>query len=170
MPGNKKLTRLAFILLPLLLICFESFSQTTRSKFNRDSSQRISLTEFNQRVDRAVNLLQTKRLAEISDTDHINIMMCFNTIFMTPAKDNGPKIAELKNGDATLIMYAGKQRFSGGRYEQLLNLIENGEYFQDIEKVYPESRPNRGMGTFFPKLQMEIGGTPEAYALFTVSE
>ena len=63
--------------------------------FDPDSSKTISLTEFNHRVDRAIEVLQTKNLAQIADSDHVNIMMCLNTVFMTDSRPSFDSIQRL---------------------------------------------------------------------------
>ena len=169
MTTTLKTIHLALILL-ISLNSFKALGQSSKTQFNRDSSQTITLLKFNQRVDRAINLLKTKKLSKISDTDHINIMMCYNTIFMTNKNDPGHKLGELKDSTRTIIIYATLLRFSGGRYDELENLINGSKYFNKITKIYPDWQPNRGMGMYFPKLQMEIDGLPNAYAFFKVSE
>ena len=116
---------------------------------NLDEQKSISKMEFNQLVDSSTTLLKTKALSEISDTNHIMIMMCLNTIPM--ALDSN-----LNN------------RFTGGRYDTLIKWETNKKYTQDIIKVYPKWIPNRGMGYYFPKLKMELYGTPRLYAYFAV--
>ncbi|SFD24031.1 hypothetical protein SAMN05518672_1011206 [Chitinophaga sp. CF118] len=43
-------------------------------------------------------------------------------------------------------------------------------YTKDIITVYKEWIPNRGMGFYFPKLQMELYGTPMLYAIYNVTK
>lgn len=52
-----------------------AFGQEGKVDFDRDKQKRITLIEFNSRVDRATELLREKDLSLISDKDHINIMM-----------------------------------------------------------------------------------------------
>ena len=136
-----------------LLVTNKSFSQLSKVGFDRDSSQLISLTDFNHRVNRAIQLLETKKITAISDTDHVNIMMCLNTIIFTP-------ISHRIDGN----------RFTGHEYLRLEKIADKKNYVRDIIKVYPDYKFNRGMGYYFPSLKMELYGTPNAYALFEVSE
>lgn len=106
-----------------------------------DTIKSITLSQFDEIVDNSIELLQTKKLSEISDHDHINIMMALNTIFM--------------------------RDFKGGHYEQL-KVLADKKYVREIIKVYKEWIPNRGMGYYFPKLKMELYGTPQLYAIFDV--
>ena len=112
--------------------------------FNRDSSIHISLLAFDIQIDKCINLLKEKKLKEISDDEHIEIMMCLNTIFM--------------------------RDFKGGHYEQLIQISEEKKYTTDIIKVYPKWIPNRGMGFYFPDLNMELYGTPMLYAIYDVQK
>lgn len=118
-------------------------------KLDRDLQQTITLAVFDSLVDNSVKLLETKPLAEIGDTGHVGIMMSLNTIMM--AHDTSFAVI-----------------FKGGRYEKLLLLYEQKNYARDITKIYPEFGLNRGMGYFFPKLRMELYGTPMPYAWFHV--
>jgi hypothetical protein len=78
--------------------------------------------------------------------------MCLNTIFMIHKK------------------YSIEQVFIGGRYRELETVERKVNYGKDIVKVYPNWIPNRGMGYYFPKLKMELYGTPYRYAIFNVVE
>lgn len=142
-----------FIVLQFLIclfISFKSFGQTSSGKFNPDSSKSISLSEFNNLVNKSVTLLKTKKLSQISDLDHVNIMMCLNTIFMTTNKESF------------------QQRFSGGMYQRLVRISNNKSYTRNIIKVYPDWVENSGEGFYFLKLRMELYGTPRPYAIFKV--
>jgi hypothetical protein len=128
-------------------ITFESFTQNDtvyldKVPFNRDSSIKITQADFDQQIDDCIALLQTKPLQDISAEQHIQIMMCLNTIFM--------------------------RDFKGGHYNQL-KLLGDETYVPGITKVYKEWIPNRGMGFYFPTLQMELYGTPMLYAIYEVT-
>jgi hypothetical protein len=117
------------------------FSNTVFPPPPFDSYKSITLTAFDEIVNHSIELLQTKKLSEIADHDHINIMMALNTIFM--------------------------RDFLGGHYKQL-KVLADKKYVREITKVYKEWIPNRGMGFYFPKLKMELYGTPSLYAIFNV--
>ena len=128
---------------------FDSFTHNDtvfldKTPFNRDSSLSITLKEFDKQIDDCISWFQTKQLSDISDGQHVQIMMCLNTIFM--------------------------RHFKGGHYEQLKQISEDKNYTRDIIKVYSEWVPNRGMGFYFPKLQMELYGTPMRYAIYNVTK
>ena len=109
---------------------------------------------FNKLVDSCTLLLKTKRVHEITDSGHIDLMLCFNTIHFSNTFDPEKRRFEKK--------------FSGDRYDLLEKVIEDVDYLREIIKVYPEWIPNRGMGYFFPKLKMELAGTPRRYAVINV--
>ncbi len=119
------------------------------ASFNRDSLISVTLIEFDRLVDTSIDLLRTKHLSEISDLENRNIMMCLNTILMAH--------------DTSL-----ERRFAKGRYETLEQAAKEQKYTANIIKRYPEWTLNRGMGFYFPKLQMELYGTPSLYAWFQV--
>jgi hypothetical protein len=138
------------ILTVLLLSMATSFAQRTPN-FNRDSQRVISRPQFDQLVDTSTTLFNGHKLSEIPDSGHITIMMCLNPIFM--AHDS-----------------AFKKKFIGGRYENLEKMAAQKNYVRNIVKVYPKWVPNRGMGFYFPALQMELYGKPSLYACFYVKE
>lgn len=140
----------SIFLVALLFSVFMGVGQK-RSAVNRDKPQKIVRSKFDNLVDTSIVLLKNKKLSEISDSDHINIMMCLNTMFM--AQDH----------------YSGKPLYKGGRYDRLVDIIRKKDYTGGISKLYQYSY-NRGMGYYFPKLDMELYGTPHLYAFFSVEE
>ena len=133
-----------------LFLVSACFGQQT-ARFNLDSLKVITKVQFDRLVDTSISLLQTRKLSDIPDSGHINIMMCLNTIFM--AYDT-----------------IQQKRFRTGRYAKLEQVAELKKYDREIIRVYPEWIPNRGMGFYFPKLRMELYGTPRLYAWFQVEE
>ena len=95
-------------------------------------------------VDNSIKLIQTKELSKIKDKEHIDIMMCLNTIFV--------------------------RKLSGGQYQILETVAKEKEYSKNITKVYPEWTPNKGMGLYFKKLKMELYGTPRPYSFYQVTK
>jgi hypothetical protein len=138
-----------------LITCFalvttHSIAQTNPAEFNPDSSKSISASSFDSLVSNSILLLKTKKLSEISDSDQVNIMMCLNTVIFTISKPSF------------------RNRFTDGKYQSLVRLSEEKDYSRNIIKIYPKWIANRGMGFYFPKLKMEVYGTPRAYAMFNV--
>lgn len=142
--------KLLLSLVFLFLTATAGFAQTSE-KLNRDSLKYISLVEFDQLVAQSIHLLETKELKEINDQQHIAIMMCLNTIMMA--------------SDSTL-----RRRFNGGLYLKLELVSDAKKYTRNITQVYTKWTFNRGMGYFFPDLQMELYGTPRLYAWYQVEE
>ena len=133
------------------MVIFKVNAQEVK-KTKLDKQKSISIKEFNQLIDSSIVLLKTKDLKEISDSNHIMIMMCLNTIQMSV--------------DTNL-----NDRFVGERYATLVSWeTYNKNYMHNITKVYPNWIHNRGMGYYFPKLKMEVYGTPKLYAIFDVKE
>ena len=125
-----------------------SFGQS--QQFYVDSSKnvplKITFTEFDRRIDKAIKLLQTEELSKIPDSEHVNIMMCLNTIF-------------LNNLD---------EKFNSVKCKRLTSISNTKDYIRNIDKVYPDWLFNRGMGHYYPKIKMELYGTPNLYATFVV--
>jgi len=144
---------ISLILTIIILVLFHNNSkgQTNEGKIKTDSSKTITLSELNIRVDRAILLLKTKQLLEISDSDHINIMLCNNTISHYIDK----------NLEIRLI---------GGRYRRFMKMMDKTNYVTEILKVYPNYMSNKGLGWYFPELKMELNGLPGDYAMFNIKE
>ena len=143
----------AYLLLLVTLLGFSTsnlLAQNT-NKFDRDTLIYIDKSYFDVLVDSSIHLLNTTQLDSITDAQHRKIMMCVNTISMA--------------WDSTL-----QNRFVGGRYQTLEQALQQADYLRNIVLVYPEWVPNRGMGYYFPKIRMELYGTPSLYSWFQVRE
>jgi len=141
-------------LLMIILICLVDkicLAQQYYTKPENDVPQNITLRQFNIRVDRATRLLRTKKLSAISDNDHVNIMMCLNSIAFSELGNN-------KKGDIN------------NRYKKLEAVAGRKKYAINIVKIYPDPVPNTGLGLYFPKLKMELYGIPAAYAIFDIRD
>jgi hypothetical protein len=86
----------------------------------------------------------TRRIIEIHDSDHIKIIRLINTIHMSQ--------------DISL---------KSGIYAEFIKLIEDKDYEKEIS-IYYDRIPNRGMGFYFQKLQVELGGTPHVYSMYSI--
>ena len=144
----KKYIGLLIVIIGFLFTIKSSFGQQAKVDSSSNKPKRITFTEFHRRVDRATKLLQTKELSTITDSDHVNIMMCLNTIFLNDFDE----------------------RFNDARCKKLLVVAHEKDYRHNIAKVYPKWLFNRGMGQYYPKLKMELYETPNLYATFTVSK
>jgi hypothetical protein len=111
----------------------------------------LSAIRFDHYVDSCIALLETKRLSEISDSGHIYIILCANTIFYT------------------FIANGFQQRFVGGRYEKFNEIIFNTSYTKNIGSFYPDWK-STGSGLYFPRLQVEYGGLLHRHSLFKVQD
>lgn len=129
----------------------KAFCQQATAKTYRNYARKISLNEFEQRVDRATALLTAKPLLAIADSDQVNIIMCLNTIAMTREQPFSPQ-----------------PRFKGERYDNLETAKYRRDYERSMMKIY-EYTPNRGSGIYFKKLDIELYGSPHLYSLFEVS-
>ncbi|MEN2401732.1 hypothetical protein GKZ90_0018230 [Flavobacterium sp. MC2016-06] len=114
---------------------------------DRDNHKTISKKEFDRLVDSSIELLKTKKLNLINDSQHIQIMMCLNTIAVSGNK------------------------FLASRCQKLTALEKSTNYGTRLGKeIYKDWVPNRGMGFYFPKIRMELYGTPAIYAWYSVKE
>jgi hypothetical protein len=164
----KAYANLLLIISLVLLNNSIALAQSQQKVVSHDLSPKITLTDFNNRVDRAINLLRTKKLNAISNEDHINIMMCDNTVGMTHISTN-KLLRTLNEGGRKIKIYAEVLRFRERRYEEFEKLMKKVKYQKNIVKVYPNYKWNTGLGYYFPKLKMELGGLPKEYAYFEVS-
>ncbi|MCR8559059.1 hypothetical protein KXD93_15490 [Mucilaginibacter sp. BJC16-A38] len=144
--STKKYTSVSILIVGLLFIVQMSFGQQPELDSASNKPTRIMLAEFHRRIDRATRLLLTRKLSAISDKDHVNIMMCLNTIFLNDRV----------------------KTFNDAECKRFLAVANKKDYRNKIGKVYPEWLFNRGMGQYYPKLKMELYGTPNMYATFEV--
>jgi|GEM_PF-3357916 len=152
--GFKPFERLV-ALMAFLLAFSTSFAQSgqyQKLKFDRDKQKHITLGEFYNRVDKANKLLTTRNISAISDQDHVNIIMCLNTIVFCKHTIKGLD-----------------KRFIVSKCQQLERVAREIKYSENLGKIYAEI-PSRGLGEYFPKLKMELYGTPYGYAKYSVSE
>jgi hypothetical protein len=109
----------------------------------------LSATEFDHYVDSCIVLLKTKKLAEISDSGNIFIVLCANTIVYTSVPNSF------------------QRRFVGGRYEEFNRAVFTTSYAWNITSRYPDWK-STGSGLYFPHLQVEYGGLLHRHSLFKV--
>lgn len=110
----------------------------------------LTLEQFNIQIDRSIAVLKTKAAIAISDHEHIAIMRCVNTITYTI--DNNRK-----------------RIYTEGRYKQLEEVVRSKNYMKEAMKVFPDCIPNKSLGVYFPKLKMDLYGTPSAGSMFRIS-
>lgn len=132
-----------------MLLNSSIFAQNSKQIIHPDKSKKITLIEFQSRVDRATILLDSKKLNAISDTDHVNIIMCTNTINTVNHSFFEPKLTTNK-------------------YNKFGAMLTKVNYRKNIIKVYPKFSWNTGMGYYFPKLNIELDGIPAPYSVFDI--
>lgn len=113
-------------------------------KPNMDSLIVISEQRFNSIIDTCSLILTKHRVIEIKDSEHIEIIRLINTISMS--QDNS---------------------FKTGIYSDFMKLVNEKDYEKELS-TYFDWIPNRGMGFYFQKLQIELGGTPHLYSRYTI--
>jgi hypothetical protein len=113
-------------------------------KPNMDSKNVLTKKQFELKVNESTAILNNKRLAEIADEENIQIIRLINTIRMS--QDSLHKT---------------------GIYADFIKAVEKTGYEKEIASFY-DWIPNRGMGFYFQKLQVELGGTPHLYSRYTI--
>ncbi|ULQ57134.1 hypothetical protein KJS94_02845 [Flavihumibacter rivuli] len=113
-------------------------------KPNMDSKNALTKKQFELKVNESTAILKKKRLAEITDEENFQIIRLINTIRMSQ--------------DSLHIT---------GIYADFIKAVEKTGYEKEIASFY-DWIPNRGMGFYFQKLQVELGGTPHPYSRYTI--
>lgn len=129
----------------LLFVKASVFSQQTLAAAEPQS---LTIAEFNTLVDRSIAVLRTKAAVAMTEKEHVGIMMSINTVTFT--LDNNRK-----------------RIYTDGRYRQLEETVRAKNYMKEAMKVYPDCVP-KGLGVYFPKLKMELYGTPSEKYLFKI--
>jgi hypothetical protein len=57
--------------------------------------------------------------------------------------------------------------FKSGIYSEFMKLVKEKDYEKDVS-IYYDWIPNRGIGFYFQKLQIELGGTPRIFSRYTI--
>ncbi len=107
----------------------------------------VDSARFRALVDHLCLKFKDTPLGEWSDKDHINLMRSLNTIMFEQRPD---------------------ERFHGGPYQRLEDLTWSTDYRHWAADNLGGWTPNRGMGFYFPKLDMELEGTPTLHGRFNV--
>ena len=113
-------------------------------KPNMDSLIVVNKQQFDTIVEHCISLLKAFRNIEIKDADHIKIIRTINTINMSQ--------------DIS---------FKNGIYSDFIKLTQDKNYEKEISTYY-DWIANRGMGFYFQKLQVELGGTAHLYSRYTI--
>jgi hypothetical protein len=116
----------------------------------QDSIVPISSQRFDSLVAHLTARLHTVPLDQWCETDHVNLMRTLNTLMFEDRPD---------------------ERFGVGNYARLESLCRAMDYdYQMMARLFPEWIPNRGMGAYFVKLDMELHGTPYLHSRFNVGK
>lgn len=107
----------------------------------------VDSTQFRGLVEHLCSKLKDTPLEAWSDTDHINLMRSLNTIMF-----------EQRLGE----------RYHGDAYQRLEDLSWSTDYRKWASANLGGWVPNRGMGFYFIKLDMELEGTPTLHGRFNV--
>lgn len=110
----------------------------------------LSKAKFDMLVDSCTTLLETKKVSEISDSGHIYIILCANTIFYTRTPES---------------RYFDK-RFAGGRYGRFDDILNQSSYIRKLGERYRYE--STGSGICYPKLDVFSGGLVLWHSLICV--
>ena len=113
-------------------------------KPNMDSTITITKQNFDSIIETSISLITKREVLYIRSTEHIKIIRLINTISMSQ--------------DIS---------FKSGIYSRFMNLIKEKDYEKELS-TYFDWIPNRGMGFYFQKLQIELGGTPHLYSRYNI--
>lgn len=137
------------LLLTACMLTVTVLAQNNQTRFPCDSAIIVSEKQFDSIVSFSAHLLQTKKLSALTADQHRAIIRADNTIWIGETR-----IARYKTGN-----YAVIRKFLGDR-----------NYLTNMLKLYPEWSPNRGMGIFFHQLNIEYGGTPCRWSMYTITK
>jgi hypothetical protein len=113
-------------------------------KPNMDSKNVLTKKQFELKVNESTSILNNKRLIEITDKENIQIIRLINTILMSQ-----------------------DSLYKSGTYSDFIKAVERTSYEKEIASFY-DWIENRGMGFYFQKLQVELGGTPHLYSRYII--
>ena len=113
-------------------------------KPNMDSMVVVTKQQFDTIVTHCISLLTNYRNMQLKDEDHVKIIRLINTISMS--QDDS---------------------FKTSIYSEFMKLTREKDYEKDVS-IYYDWIPNRGMGFYFQKLQIELRGTPQIFSRYTI--
>lgn len=143
-----------------MLITFISFGQTKRIKrlsgrpvYDSTWDLQIIITkkQFDSIIDMTLRRLQDNSITSLTETENSNIIRLLNTSFMYP-------LTSLR--DSTI--------FQSAPYIALMNMLEKKDYLNTLLKENYDWVISRGMGYYFPKLKLELYGTPYLRSYFDI--
>jgi hypothetical protein len=134
-----------------LAVMWRVKAQENKVISNLDSPQTVTLSQFNRLIDSCTFLLRTTPISKISDSGHIYIIKCSNTI------------------EYASVQKSGERRFKGSRYQDFMKLLLKKNYLYKIAAIYPIDKWNSRSGYYFTKLRVGYKSAANC-SLFKVSE
>jgi hypothetical protein len=140
-------------IIAILLLAAMPGLQAQESKViaNADSPRTIPLSQFNRLIDSCAFVLRTTPTSKITDSGHICIIKCLNTI------------------EFTHVQHSREQRFRGSRYQDFMKLLIRKNYLSKIEEMYAMDKWSSRSGYYFPKLRVAYNN-PEDDSILKVQE
>jgi hypothetical protein len=113
-------------------------------KPNMDLKNFVNQAQLEMLVIQSTTILDTKSILVITDEENIQIIRLINTIRMEQ-----------------------DSLYKSGVYLHFMEDVEKTNYEKEISILY-DWILNRGMGFYFQKLQVELGGTPHFYSRYVI--
>jgi hypothetical protein len=113
-------------------------------KVNPDSLIILTHPQFDSLVRKCFEILKNYPVARIYDEDNLKIIRVYNT-----------------------ITFSTDTTFQTGIYANFKKLLQEKEYSKTLA-IYYDWIPNKGMGYYFEQLQVELGGSPHMYSMYTI--
>lgn len=120
-------------------------SEMNKGQQSGDTNIMVSQQLFDSLLVSAISILSDRKFIEIKESDHVNIIRLINTIHYN---------------HLSIPQYEIDEKF--------MKIVIKKEYEQQLANHY-HWIPNKGMGMFFPELKVELGGTPNAKSIYTLS-
>jgi hypothetical protein len=118
---------------PSLSVMSALMAQENRRMTSLDSSRTITLSQFNRLIDSCTFLLRTTPILKISDSGHIDIIKCSNTI------------------EFAYDQLFREKRFKAARYQDFMRLLLSKKYLSKIREIYPVDKSSSIWGLLYPK-------------------
>jgi hypothetical protein len=146
----------------LLLVTCSVAVQAQEKKYNRfrgrnadidtiystDTILTITKYQLDSLLQVSITFLKEKDIPQFTDSEHRLIIRLSNSGFMAPYKDT---------------VY-----FNTSLYADFSNWLVKTKYTDQLTRIYPDWVHSRGMGFFFPKLGIELDGTPYMRSMYYI--
>jgi hypothetical protein len=143
---------LRFAALVTAILIFSTSNSLGQSAIDslRDKPIFVTKKQFDSIVIRSTTLLKTKKLNEISDSGHTDIIRVYNTILFKWIMND--------------------KKLSGIYYDFFYWADHETGYTHNITKVRDDWTLSRGLGYYFKKLNVELTGTPFLRSMFEITD